>query len=286
MTNSQVAAAASILAAVPALFGPAPVLAAEDTRNAVFKKNGLKVVGTVAVLETESEVKNKLTEARRLSKQLNYSLMQQQGTMSAEDIQKSIKGLGAEINQMKAQINALAQEMNRLPRGRRGFVNNLVAEQHAELSFYKQQLQAEVNQETAWLNQLRSQKFDPKSKEKIDAEVRDRRETYHQALLDLRQHVDSATEKYASLAKDEDVKKALGAVSKARGTKLKLGPSRDFSNNVKVVEKLEKAESGAEPDEAVAKPARRSRNEKKHQRSSRSSTKAGGASADDSDGSS
>jgi hypothetical protein len=282
MTRSQFGLVVSVLASALALNGRAPVLAADGVQNEVLKKSGLKVVGALSVLEAESEVKNKLGELRRLSKQLNYSVMQQQGTMSAEDYQKSIKGIGAEINQMKAQINVLTQQMNRIPRGRRGFFsNNAVAEQFAELRLYRDQLQAEVNQEAAWLNQLRSQKVDPKSKEKIDAEVRDRREAYHQAVLDLRKLVDTATEKYDELAKDEDVKKALDAVGKTMGTKLKLGPSHDFSSNVKLLEKFEKAESSAESDGVTGRPARRSKFGTKSKHSSRSSTAASAASDGD-----
>jgi len=281
MTRSQFGLVASVLASALALNGRAPVLAADGVQNEVLKKNGLKVVGSLSVLEAESEVKNKLGELRRLSKQLNHSVMQQQGTMSAEDYQKTVNGLGAEINQMKAQINALTQQMSRFPRGRRGFTNNFVAEEYAELNLVRNQLQAEVNQETAWLNQLRSQKFDPKSKEKIDAEVRDRHEAYHQAVLDLRKLVDTATEKYDELAKDEDVKKALDSVSKTMGTRLKLGPSHDFSSNVKLLEKFEKAESSAESDGSTARPARRSKIGTKSKHSSRSSTAASAASDGD-----
>ena len=84
------------------------------------------------------------------------------------------------------------------------------------------------NQDSALLNQLKSQPSDPKAKDKIDAEVRDQREAYHQALLDLRKLVDSATEKYAELAKNDDVKKALAALGKGMREKPKLGPSHDF----------------------------------------------------------
>jgi hypothetical protein len=281
MTKSLLGSIASAIA-VLALLGRASALAGDGPDNPVLKKHGLKVVGALAVLESESQVKNKLSDVRRLSRQLSNSLMRQQGTMTAEDHQNFIKGLGAEINQMKAQVNALSQQMSRIPRGRRGFANNFVAEQFAELKMYRDQLQAEVNQESAWLNQLRSQKYDPKSKEKVDAEVRDRREAYHQALLDLRTVVDAATEKYAALAKDEDVKKALDAASKAAGTRIKLGPSHDFSSNVKLLEKFEKAESSAEPDGSAARPTRRSKVGTKSKRSLKSGSGTGAADDPDS----
>jgi hypothetical protein len=281
MTSSHLGWAASVLTVFLALDGRAPVLAADGPENAVLKKNGLKVVGSLAVLETETEVKNKLSDLRRISRQLNYSLMQQQGTMSPEDFQKAIKGLGAEINQMKAQINALTQQMNRMPRGRRGFLNNFVADQYAELNLARIELQDQVNQEVAWLNQLKSQHADPKSKDKIDGEVRDRRDAYHQALLEYRKLADDATEKYAALAKDNDVKKAMEAVRKAMGTRIKLGPSRDFTSNLKLLEKYEKAEASGEPDETTTKPGRRSRIGPKSKRTSKSHSGSGPPSSED-----
>ena len=111
----------------------------------------------------------------------------------------------------------------------------------------------EINQDSYFLNQLKSQPADPKAKEKIDSEVRDRRDAYHQALLDLRKLVDSATEKYDELAKNDEVKKTLIALGKGQREKPKLGPSHEFLTNVKLLEKLEKAESSGETEPSPAK---------------------------------
>ena len=88
MAKSRFGLTAAVLATVLTLLGRAPVLAADEPKNEVLKKHGLKIVGTLAVLETETEIKSKLTEARRLSKQLGYSVMQQQGTMSPASINR------------------------------------------------------------------------------------------------------------------------------------------------------------------------------------------------------
>ncbi|MFI5458900.1 MAG: hypothetical protein ACHRXM_26015 [Isosphaerales bacterium] len=272
MARSQFGLVATVLATALAFMGRVPVLAAEGPQNEVLKKHGLKIVGSLSVLETESDVKNKMNEVRRLSKQLNYSIMQQQGTMSAEDYQQTIKNLGAQIDQMRAQINLASQQMASLPRFRGRLSTTMAQEQFNELSSYRYQLQMEVNQETAWLNQLKSQKFDPKSKDKIDAEVRDRREAYHQALLDLRKLADSTTEKYGDLAEDQDVKKAIAAAGKAIRNKLDLGPSHEFLNNVKLLEKLEKAASSPDTDGSPAKHSRRSRAGTKTKHSSKPAT--------------
>jgi len=282
MARSQFGLVTTVLATVLALMGRVPVLATDGPQNEVLKQHGLKIVGSLSVLETESEVKNKMNELRRLSKDLNHSIMQQQGTMSAEDYQQTIKNLSAQIDQMRAQINLAAQQMASLPRFRGRLSTTMAQDQYNELFSYRNQLQLEVNQETAWLNQLRSQKFDPKSKEKIDAEVRDRRDAYHQALLDLRKVADSTIEKYGELAEDQDVKKAIVAAGKAARNKLELGPSHEFLNNVKLLEKLEKAASSPDTDGPPAKHARRSRagTKSKHSLKPATATKAAAPTGD------
>ena len=138
---------------------------------------------------------------------------------------------------------------------------------------YRNQLQSQVSQESAWLNQLQSQKADPKAKDKIDAEVADRQVAYRQALSDLRALADSTTEKYAELAKDPEVKKAIEKLGQGKRDKPRLGPSHDFFNNVKTLEKLEKAESASTDDPFQEKPSKRSRSK------SRSRSKAGASEA-------
>jgi hypothetical protein len=61
------------------------------------------------------------------------------------------------------------------------------------------------------------------------------------------------------------------------GTRIKLGPSHDFSSNIKLLEKFEKAESGAEPDGSTARPARRSKSGTKSKRSLKSRSGTGAA---------
>ena len=117
------------------------VSAADGPENEVLKKHGLKIAGSLAVADEEAEIKTKLTDARRLSKQLSYSLMQQQGTLSPEEQQKTVKTLGTEINQLRSEMNAVNQQMNQVPRnnnpryGRFGggmsFANNDAAEMYA-----------------------------------------------------------------------------------------------------------------------------------------------------------
>jgi hypothetical protein len=222
-------------------------------------KYKLKASGSLRVLEDEADFKTKLTEAKRLYRQLSYSKLQQKGTMSPQQFQQTLQNLKNEVNQMRTLINQANQQMNALPRFRGRLSSTYAQESYNELMLYRNQLQVQVNQESAWLNQLQSQKADPKAKDKIDAEVRDRSEELHQAVTDLRTLADATTQKYEELAKDPDVKQAIEALGKGKRDKPKLGPSHDFLNNVKLLEKLEKAESAAEGDPFQEKPARRSK---------------------------
>ena len=107
---------AAFLTVALACVGRSHVSAADGTTNEVLKKHGLKIAGSLAVANEEAEIKTKLVDARRLSKQLSYSLMQQQGTMSPEDQQKTVKTLGTQINQLRSEMNAVNQQMNQVPR--------------------------------------------------------------------------------------------------------------------------------------------------------------------------
>ena len=64
---------------------------------------------------------------------------------------------------------------------------------------------------------------------------------YIQAILDLRELVDSTTRRYAELARDETVKSALDTLASKSKSPLKLGPSRGFDESVKQLVNREKS---------------------------------------------
>ena len=82
---------------------------------------------------------------------------------------------------------------------------------------------------------------DPKVQDRLLAELSRRREAYIQAVLDLRQLVDAATKSYAGLADDAAVKEALESLGRNSRSKPKLGPSTQFTANVKLLERIEKS---------------------------------------------
>ena len=237
-----------------------------DSAGDVLAKFGLKQAGTVLVLDEESEVHEKTKELRRLYRELSNAVMLQRSTLSEKGYKDTIKQLGTENNQFKAELNATNQTISRLPRYRGRFMNNMVAEQNYELNLYKNQLQWEINQRNAFLTRLKSQPFDPKARLKRDYEVRDKGEALHQAGQDLRQAVDAIKQKYEEIGKDPAFKKALSPVERKAGSRLKLGPSHQFQLDVKLLERLEAQES---PGDSTAKGTRKTHRTSKERRSTK-----------------
>jgi hypothetical protein len=268
------------LTGVVLALGGQSLRAGDNPSEQVLANHGLKQAGSLFVLKEESEVRDKLDEARRLGRQLSYALMQQRGSLSPKEYHDTVKQLNDQINQLRIQLNGVNQQIRGLqPQGygrfRRGYVNNFVAEQVAELRMAQSQLQGELNQSTSFLSQLKSQPSDERARQKIEDDVRDRRESYHAALVELRGLVDATNEKYAGLVKNDEVKKALDALGRTAKTKPKLGPSRGFLTNVKTLEKLEKERSPGETGDSSAKPAQKGRRLTKGKRSTKAAAAPG-----------
>ena len=236
-----------------------PPQAVESPREEVLKKNGLKTLGPIYVLEAESDVKKKVSEVKLLSKQWNHARLHQQSILSTKDHQAMIQGLTGQVNQLRAEINGVNQQINRLPRYRGRLANNYAQQEYAELVAYRNQLNFTLTQQNALLGQVRSQPPDPKLKQKIDDEVQARRDEYVQAVHDLTQLVTTTKEKYAALAKNDEVTEALAGLDPATKPRPQLGPSHGFHENVKLAERFEKdaAQSPAEPKaKAITKSKR------------------------------
>jgi hypothetical protein len=264
-------------------------LAGDATPDDALKKQGLKLVGSLYVLESESDVHKKVGEIRKLARELKMSLMQQQSIASPEKYQETLDTLGDQIQGYRAEIQAVNLQISQMPlynRGRFGygggvFGNTYAAGAYSQLVAYRTELQMELSQATAQLNQLKNQRPDPQAKQKLDTLVKENQESYDQTLLDLRKLVASTTEKYATLAKDEKISKALHALGKTAVVKPKLGPSPEFTANVKLLARLEKEKDLVGSRGVLDKPMRNSR------RSSRSRGAAAsvGAKGQDSGGS-
>lgn len=245
-------------------------VAADDPQEQFLISKGLKQSGPYFILATEAEAKSKFNEVKQLSRQLKYAKAQQQAFGTAQDRDAYVRNMTAQVNQIRAESKAVGQQMNQLPRssGRYGgrYSNYLVQGQRAQMQAYRNQLNAEVNQQNALLNRIKSKPFDSKTKDKLDSDVKSRQDEYQQAVNDLVQVVKTTKEKYSELTKDEVVKKALDALELKIRPSPKLGPSHEFHEMLKTVEKLEKeaaadsfSDSSSSTKPAKATKSRRSK---------------------------
>jgi len=239
-----------------------PRQAAESPQEEILKKNGLKALGPIYVLEAESDVKQKVSEVKLLSKQWNHARLQQQSILSAKDHQAMIQGLTGQVNQLRAELNTVNQQMRSLPRYRGRLANNYAQEAYAELLATRNQLNVTLTQQNMLLGQVRSQPADPKLKQKIDDEAQAKHDEYVQAVHDLSQLVTTTKDKYAALAKNNEVTKALAGLDPAIKPRPQLGPSHEFHETVKLADRLEKeaAQSPAEPKAKAAVKSKRGAN--------------------------
>lgn len=244
------------LVGLAALAAGAGVLAGDGPSEAELAKLGLKRSGPLLVLEAESEVHAKADEVRHLSRQLAHDVARQQMTLSPEQYKATLNELNTELNQYKSELNATKNAINRLPKYRGRIVNYQL---HQELTYYRNQLQAEVTQRTTFLNQLKGQKYDPKARLQADADVRNRREERHQAVQELRKLVDGLQEKYAAVAKEPRVQKWLDTPEGSAGIKPKLGPSHAIRLDIKMLEQLERAEAAGDSTNGPARSTRKGR---------------------------
>jgi aspartyl protease family protein len=204
-----------VLAVLPA--ASALAVAADPPSDAVLKEKGLRKSGTVYVLPGEAEVQKKLNTAKALYRAASVAAAQkhqyEQGAQEAR----------SQIQQMEQQYVMLNQQLSQTPAGP---AHN--------------QLVAMVNALGGQINLMRRQGSD-ETKQVVGARLANDRESFLQAVLDLRKLIDKTNEQYAALAADEEVKAVLEGLNRAGTTKLKyaLGPSKAYQANVKLLEKVE-----------------------------------------------
>jgi hypothetical protein len=249
-------------------FGATVVCAAEPPGGAdierveILKNHGLKALGPIYVVDTEADAKKKASEIKLLSKQWKQAKAQQESVPSPEQYKAMIQGLNSQISQLRAQLNTVNNEINRLPRFRGRFSTSYSQEAYAELLATRNQLNMTMSQQNALLGQLRGHPPDPKVRQKLDGDAQARHDEYLQAVHDLSQLVVATKDKYAALAKNDEVTKALAGLDPAIKPRPQLGPSHEFHELAKLADRLEKetAEFPAEPkSKATAKTKRGSK---------------------------
>jgi len=269
MSRYRVAWAPSLLALMLLAGFESGLSAGEPSSDPALVKLGLRQAGPLVVLEAESDVHSKITEARQLFRDWSNAVMQQRSTVSEKEYQSTIKGLTNETNALKNELNTTSRMLNQIPMNRGRFATNIGAQQAYDLRTYQQQLSWEIAQRNEFLGQLKSEPFDPKAKLRLEKEVLEKNQTLHQTVLDLRKLVDETDEKYKGLAKNDDVKKLLIGIERKTGTKVKLGQSRQYHLDLKYLEKLEQEVSPGESATSTGKPARKTHRYTKAKRSYR-----------------
>ncbi len=213
--------------------------AQDDSPESVLKANQLKRVGSTYVLAVEADVQKKLNEIRILSSQLKLAVQQQEafeaGSSNKEAMIQELSRerliLGEQIKQLDQQINGLTIQTGN---------GRYVSPVGAELVEQKNQAVLTYNGYADQINLLKNTASDSRLQKKVQTEVPHQREVYLQAVLDLRQVVNSATKAYAEIDANEAVKAALATLGQKSKIKLKLGPSPQFLSNVKLLERIEK----------------------------------------------
>ncbi len=210
---------------------PGAVRAAAESPEDLLKARGLKRVGSTYVLSTESAVQKKTTELRSLGNQLQMAARQQAGAeQQGEEEKAMLRAMLQRRVELRQQITTF-DEQNPNP--------SIVPR---ELIQQRNQVVNEYNGLGDQINLLRTgQASDPKVQDRLLAELSKRRVHFIQAVLELRQLVNEVTKSYAELAGDAAVKDALEALGRTSKAKFKLGPSGQFTANVKVLERVERS---------------------------------------------
>ncbi len=224
-----------------------------------LKKLGLSRAGDFYLLEADAEARSKIDEAYQAFQAYRKAEIQRASTVSPQQYQAALNNLQQQINQYKNQINATNRQINSLPRGRRGYSNNLVAESRAEATMYRNELQLEMNQMNQLLGQLKKNPPSPQQKAQAEADARDARDALEKAVTEARGAVDAVREKYETLQSNSEVKAALEVLGRGQKIKPKLGPSHTFTSSVKRLEKLERLVGAAPAESAKSKHTRSSR---------------------------
>ncbi len=216
---------------------------ADATPQAVLKSHNLERSGTTWILSApEKNVLRDWADVRAMYQRVYEGVMrQQEHVMGAESRKMNIQELRARSDMLSQEIAAYDQQLNALVAPPSG--NNFVAQQRNQLSQQRNILVAESNQVNNMLNTLQEQNKDqgPDQEQTLQfkAEIAESREKYMQSVLDLRKSVDELTAKYQELAKNQDVTKALEALTATTKSKQKLGPSVKIHEVIKLLVKVE-----------------------------------------------
>jgi clan AA aspartic protease (TIGR02281 family) len=218
------------LAASTAAARQAPETRPED----VLKGFDLKRSGSIWILSKEAAFLKDYKDAQALSQEVSQGVEQQQAMeLGGQERKAYVEQLRQQQILLNQQIEQISQQLSQLVMPPGG--NNFVAIQRNQLADQNNRLVAAANQVASQLKNLEGEGAEQAKDQKLqlNAEVAQKRESYIQAIMDLRKAADEIQAKYKGLAANQEVAKALEALNASTKNKQKLGPSPQFLAAVK-----------------------------------------------------
>ena len=216
-----------------------PTHARQSSAEKVLKDNGLKrPAGATWILVGEAAVLKDVRVAKNLAMQLRGIQEQQQALqLGDQNPQALIDNYRQQIDWLSQRISAYDEELAKVgpPVGIRAadvYYNILVTERNTIIA-EQRRLNDVINNISQQRGQFREMKW------QFNTEVTRIRESYMQAITDLRESVDKMNAKYAQLSENPEVANALKDLSASSKIQQKLGPSKDLLNAIKWLAKLE-----------------------------------------------
>lgn len=217
--------------------------AADPAAEATLKEKGLAKSASTFVIEAEKPVLARMKEVRGIF--ANYAILADRQA-GAEQVATQV----ARLDEHRAELQSNLEDVNEkileqagtptsnAPRpGPSHFPGTAPAN---PLIAQRDQIKVALAEVVRGQKALKSQGPQGKEKTTLDEDLKKKEEAFKAALADLREQVDEVTKKYAGLAADESVKKALADLNKDTKARLKLGPSGAFLAGVKELDQAER----------------------------------------------
>ena len=243
-------------------------------------KRGLKASGWVYVLEAETSLTTKVAEARNLYREWSRTrgLLDEQATSQGmiAELSEQRDALKAEIATWKQHANnqngnpqpgGFGQNAFNQPGGllgpgggfgQTGFsqqAQNAASGELAQTIAISEQSLAEITNE---INRLRKLDMSEERAQKLRAEEEKQAKELRALASELRKSVDETLAQYKELRKDPAVEQAIAELGRSGSMKPKVGPSKSFVSDAKMLEKIERSlATGGSSDASPAKTYRK-----------------------------
>jgi chromosome segregation ATPase len=231
----------------------------DSESEAVLKAKGLSKTLSTWVIEDEKPVLASMKEASAVFK--SYAQLADRQA-EADELAANSKLLDQQRTEIQNNLNMLNQQIAQMPNPAAG-VNSRMAKYYQQTPANNPLLaqRSQLNATLAEINQaqrvMKTQIPSAKDKSTLDAEVSKRKDAFKTTLTDLRKQIDDVNKKYADLAADESIKKAIETLAKSTHARVKLGPSDQFAAIAKEVDQAERKYLGkAVPAAATKKKAK------------------------------